>query len=207
MNRKISIPAPCHEDLASMTPTEKGRFCMACQKDVIDFTRLTDKEVQATVMNNPGGCGIFLNSQLERELHIAKEKRKWMPAAAIAAGLLSLSAPAVAQDNNNVPAQEQNEPVENIVNPPVTALRPYKLTGVVNDNYGKPLKKVTVITASGKKVNTNSKGEFSIKVFPGEKVSFYYEDDLETEVLAREAKGDPLIVTIQLYYRTAGRYF
>ncbi len=36
----LSAPHPCHEQWGEFTPTEKGRFCGACQKEVIDFTHL-----------------------------------------------------------------------------------------------------------------------------------------------------------------------
>ena len=47
MGKKIvlQIQEPCHEDWHKMLPEEKGRFCMACQKKVIDFTGYTDRQV------------------------------------------------------------------------------------------------------------------------------------------------------------------
>jgi len=42
----IRIPKPCHEDWATMTPNEQGRHCNACYKTVVDFSSMTDEEVQ-----------------------------------------------------------------------------------------------------------------------------------------------------------------
>src|SRR5690606_19007047 len=42
---KISIPKPCHENWKEMLPEEKGRFCLSCQKCVLDFTELSDDEI------------------------------------------------------------------------------------------------------------------------------------------------------------------
>ena len=42
---QLSIPEPCHENWQEMTPTQQGRFCKACAKEVIDFSMMTDTEV------------------------------------------------------------------------------------------------------------------------------------------------------------------
>lgn len=51
-----------------MTPTEKGRFCQACSREVIDFSVLSDEEIKDFLISNAGkpACGHFNNSQLER---------------------------------------------------------------------------------------------------------------------------------------------
>ena len=46
---KISVKAPCHEDWAGMSNTNDGRFCSSCEKEVIDFTKLSDEEVIAYI--------------------------------------------------------------------------------------------------------------------------------------------------------------
>jgi hypothetical protein len=65
---QINIPKPCHEDWNAMTPTSRGAFCSACAKDVVDFTTMTDDEVQHYLLNKAGEkvCGKFYNTQLHR---------------------------------------------------------------------------------------------------------------------------------------------
>jgi hypothetical protein len=65
---KFSIPEPCHEDWTKMTPTQQGAFCSNCQKDVVDFTKLTDTEVLQYLNNNSHKpvCGKIDNTQLQR---------------------------------------------------------------------------------------------------------------------------------------------
>ena len=64
---KISVKTPCQEDWGGMSNTNDGRFCNSCEKEVIDFTKLSDEEVIDYITKNAkqGGCGRFLNTQLE----------------------------------------------------------------------------------------------------------------------------------------------
>ncbi|HQY12993.1 MAG TPA: hypothetical protein PK133_12300, partial [Ferruginibacter sp.] len=41
----LSIPDPCHENWHHMTPTQQGRYCNACAKEVVDFSMMNDTEV------------------------------------------------------------------------------------------------------------------------------------------------------------------
>ncbi|NVO84912.1 hypothetical protein [Hymenobacter terrestris] len=43
----ISVPQPCSENWAAMTPAAQGRHCAACAKTVVDFSCMTDAQVVA----------------------------------------------------------------------------------------------------------------------------------------------------------------
>jgi hypothetical protein len=64
---KITIPKPCHEDWNAMLPSEKGRFCSVCAKDVIDFTGWNSTKIQDYFAKNKGQniCGKFKNEQID----------------------------------------------------------------------------------------------------------------------------------------------
>ena len=66
-NYKISIPKPCHENWNAMSPDDKGRFCAACSKSVVDFTALNKEQVNDFMDKNKDKkiCGRFTNDQLE----------------------------------------------------------------------------------------------------------------------------------------------
>lgn len=68
MQYKITIPEPCTQHWDSMIPDDTGRYCLSCQKSVIDFTAKTDEEIQAYIISNLGQsiCGRFRNSQVNR---------------------------------------------------------------------------------------------------------------------------------------------
>ncbi len=42
---KINIAEPCHENWEKMLDEEKGKFCLSCQKQVVDFSRMTNEEI------------------------------------------------------------------------------------------------------------------------------------------------------------------
>lgn len=63
----IDIAEPCHENWQQMTPNEQGRHCGACQKTVVDFTRMSDQEVLDYISRASSSvCGRFYNHQLDK---------------------------------------------------------------------------------------------------------------------------------------------
>jgi CarboxypepD_reg-like domain len=65
---KISIPEPCNEDWQKMLPHEKGRFCLNCQKTVVDFTNKSNQEIINYLKNHKNVCGRLNNTQLNKYL-------------------------------------------------------------------------------------------------------------------------------------------
>ncbi|WP_461042725.1 hypothetical protein [Spirosoma harenae] len=74
----VQIPKPCHERWDEMQPAERGRFCAHCQKTVVDYSDLSDREI-VRLLNNVTGetCGRFRNSQLDRYLPASNSKDTW----------------------------------------------------------------------------------------------------------------------------------
>ena len=77
---RVQVKEPCHENWQNMTENEKGRFCGSCQKTVVDFTLMSDKQILDHLSKATGKtCGRFANDQLDRELKakVVKPKSKW----------------------------------------------------------------------------------------------------------------------------------
>ena len=90
----LTIPQPCHQSWAAMTPATAGRHCAACEKTVVDFTLKTDAEILAFLAGAVSGrtCGRFAAGQLERPLQRAvlaapTRWRAWLAAAVAVWGL------------------------------------------------------------------------------------------------------------------------
>ena len=78
---QITIPEKCHEDWDQMTPADKGRFCASCQKQVIDFTNMSDSQLAAFFkrpLKEELVCGRFYNDQLNRDIEIPKKRIPWV---------------------------------------------------------------------------------------------------------------------------------
>lgn len=56
----LKIAEPCTENWETMQPEDRGRFCAACQKTVVDLTGLSDKELLTHLarvgQGGVGGC-------------------------------------------------------------------------------------------------------------------------------------------------------
>jgi hypothetical protein len=106
----IYIPEPCHENWGKMSPTEKGRFCAVCTKEVVDFTKKLDEEIVAHVKKaDDKTCGVFLPSQLHEPSQLSLSKspwefrlKKWMVSSLAMVGLFSLSKQSSAQKMGKV---------------------------------------------------------------------------------------------------------
>jgi len=75
-NIQLQVANPCHENWDKMTETDKGRFCLSCQKEVIDFSIMTDQQILQQISKASGGfCGKFNNGQLNRDIKENKKQR------------------------------------------------------------------------------------------------------------------------------------
>lgn len=69
---EIYIENPCNEDWNKMKPTDQGRFCSACQKEVVDFTNFNQAQFKyyfevkyKQQTNSDYLCGRFLTKDLQ----------------------------------------------------------------------------------------------------------------------------------------------
>jgi hypothetical protein len=63
-----SLPKPkfCDQNWLEMSPTEKGRLCAACQKNIVDFSKMRWAEIVHLQEENGNSlCGMYSEKQLE----------------------------------------------------------------------------------------------------------------------------------------------
>jgi hypothetical protein len=76
---QYKIDHPCHEDWNAMTPEKQGRFCNACQKEVIDFSTMLPSQVIRTMQmkSTEKVCGRFKKSQLDQVYALPRTSAPW----------------------------------------------------------------------------------------------------------------------------------
>jgi len=58
-----------------MQPHDRGKFCMQCSKEVIDFTKLNNREIIEIIEQSKGRiCGRITVSQLNSPIEIQSKK-------------------------------------------------------------------------------------------------------------------------------------
>jgi protein TonB len=114
--------SPCHEDWARMTPTEQGRYCRSCNREVVDFTHATAADLAQAQAAAPDGrlCGRFRASQLASPRQPLRPRLRQFLLAAVLILVQGLSA-------RQAWAQAQQRPVAPFHPPTVAPL--YQLPG------------------------------------------------------------------------------
>jgi hypothetical protein len=172
---QLQIPTPCHEDWDNMTATQQGRFCMSCQKEVIDFSVMTDKEILRYISTASGNtCGRIANDQLNRDLVPPPEPRKiwWKYWMSIAASVIMLSAKSTAQDRViKTPAVAEPVPLKKgdtvmirlggISSIKKDAIKT-KILGRVVDEENVPVPYASIKIVDGKGIAADSSGNFEL---------------------------------------------
>lgn len=169
---QITLPQPCHELWANMNTVEKGRFCLSCNKTVVDFTTMTNQQIIDHLLAAAGNvCGRIGEPQLtmlNNQLATPAQPRQgiWKRLMLTATMLASLSyvkgQPAPAK-----PVTEQT-PGHRTMLGSVTTLTLEELTAVpligrVTDEQGEPLAQVIVV-AGKHSVATDNNGNFRLQM-------------------------------------------
>lgn len=80
MSGKIGIPNLCNEDWNNMSPNDNGRFCDTCKLTVVDFTKMSDDQINNYLLNKGHVCGRFDCTQVdtshESTLELLNKKAK-----------------------------------------------------------------------------------------------------------------------------------
>ncbi len=165
---QIKIKEPCHESWQNMTTTQNGKFCEACSKEVIDFTRLSSSSILNHVSQSESLCGRFYKHQLEQTYTTQKESSFWQWAIlslGLSAFIPQASQAQVAKQSNQIEVptaiseRNQNAARQNPMQDSIT------IQGKVLDNYGEDVIGAT-IRLQGTQIGTitDIDGKFSLTI-------------------------------------------
>ena len=172
---QLTIAEPCHQNWNEMLPEEQGKFCLSCQKIVVDFTTMSDREVLNYFNTNTGNtCGRFNDDQLNTTLSVPKERSigKWkyfwqflLPAVFAvhtAEAQTTMDKPAICQPQL---IQEDFPVIMGIVAMPIKKEKRTTVNGTIVDGNGVPIPYVSVMVSGTKTgVAADSAGKFSIQL-------------------------------------------
>lgn len=178
----INIPEPCHEGWQNMTPTQKGRFCTSCEKEVIDFSNKRDEELVKELAGKTNICGRFKSSQLNREVKMErKSHNSLLPYAASLLVPLSL----MGSNPTETDRSEKNfvslgiGRYSNVNNNRIQVIT----SGKITDTHGKPLFNVEIsVKESGRSVVSGIRGDYQIKSLDRETLIFKKDGFVAQEV-------------------------
>lgn len=208
---KITIPEPCHEDWATMTPTQKGRHCAVCEKEVIDFTKHTNEQLYKTVVSGGSLCGRFSKKQLDHTISLSrKEGRSWASYAA------SLLIPAAILATQEIKAQGEVYTTEqtdgNYTSLGISSLSrkqnkqdtlqkqtTHIIKGMVSEEL-EPLAGISIsIKGTKKGTHTHLDGTYELEVAVGDILVFEYVDYKTVEIIISKETKAILNITMEPY--------
>jgi hypothetical protein len=164
---QLTIPEPCHENWDKMTASEKGRVCGSCQKTVVDFSNMNDREIAEFFKKPPSKvCGHFNQDQLDRDITIPRKRIPWIKyffqfslpaflvsAKASAQGKVILQGDTLCMPSDSVKQIRPEQTKETII-----------IDGMVIDDNGNGIPYATIkIVGTKYGVATDEKGAFKIK--------------------------------------------
>ncbi len=78
MNTKISVPKSCNEDWEKMQTNKNGRFCNVCNLTVVDFSIMTELQIQKYLADKSYVCGRFNYTQVDtrNKIDLLDEKNR-----------------------------------------------------------------------------------------------------------------------------------
>lgn len=178
---QLSIPEPCHQNWEHMTPTQQGRFCNACAKEVVDFSMMTDTEIlnYFTTFSNEKVCGRALPGQLERTISrpVEPKKRLFWYWNYIVMFFMLFSKNSLAKKHGGILLKTELSPAKpagmQIFSSHVmgdTEITGNRLvTGKITDRDGNPVSFAAVkIKGTAYGISADANGQYSINVKPGD---------------------------------------
>ncbi len=118
---KINMPSPCETSVTEMFQVLDGKFCKGCKRIVVDFRKMSDKQLLDYFSEHHGKiCGEFRPQQLDREITMnipsGMDRLRQKTAAVATIASLAMVVP-VAQMQAQVNHEITEQPLRGKINP------------------------------------------------------------------------------------------
>lgn len=185
---QLTVAEPCHENWDKMNPVQQGRFCGSCQKQVVDFSLMSDRELLQFFQKPSTGsvCGRFMNDQLDRKLEQPAKKITWfryawqilLPALFVSkvSAQRTVGKPAARPVPDTIRRMEVPEPlimgfvarvpdrrpkIDSVIKD-IPMFREGLIKGKVSDSTGQPIPYASIDPGNGKARPADGNGEFEL---------------------------------------------
>lgn len=205
----LSIDKPCSEKWSAFEKTREGGFCGSCQKNVIDFTKLTESEIiQFIRKSSSNTCGKISQNQLNymysepnNSISLGLSGWPWLKAGMTSLSLLFLSQQTLAKKIQLEPKVEviQSESSTGQEKTKLKQANSHTVSGVVLDDFGDSLPGVSINlkgTAIGTVTDLDGNFEFPGEVKAGDVLVFSFIGMETKEYTIR--KDEPVIMILQM---------
>jgi hypothetical protein len=116
----LNIQTPCSKNFNHFKPTSKGGFCNACNKEVIDFTKMNSEDIITyfKTKSDKNTCGRFTSNQLKTYESTTKHLSKFSFVRGIGLACLTLFSFGIihAQDSENKTKKSENNTTKIMIN-------------------------------------------------------------------------------------------
>lgn len=167
---ELKIDRPCSEKWESFENRGLNGFCASCEKEVIDFTKMSDRQIKDYFLNSAGDvCGRMRKNQQKE--YILEYNH---PLSKLTAGLLTLGS--VLFSSVSIQAQDKDK-IEFLESKKISLTNNYSgvVSGIVVDETGEALPGVNVaIEGTAKGTSTDLDGYYSIEAKPTDILTFSY---------------------------------
>lgn len=182
---RVEIHRPCSENWDGMIPSEKGKYCLSCKKNVIDLTAASDEELVRILQNRSEMiCARLRKDQLGRELvpphKVRAPRTRWIALLAAATLLSRFSRSQTLPENTMTVTQAHGKKT-----------LPCSIKTVVDSATWEPLAFVAIhIPSENMPLHTDHEGKFRLPALPSSavlefSVTGYEKTGVSAEVLTR----------------------
>ena len=166
MKTKIKVDYACSENWNDMLSNKNGKFCLNCQKNIIDFTQQNSQQIVDYLQQNKQVCGRINKYQIEtinrQNFNLQKSKYNHLAWSISFGAMLGFAPPVLSQEKNIFNTEEQANVNQADNKKSITHTK--IIEGVITDaDFNAPLPNVTLsIENSTYSTTSNFDGKYSI---------------------------------------------